>query len=465
MAPGFRRIGITGAAILVSLQVSFFGATSVGAASGGSWPVYHHDAARTGVADPGPSLTSPTKRWATPPLDGAIYAEPVVSGSIVIVATENDTVYGLDASTGKILWHNHLATPAPLSLIHSLGAPCGDIDPLGITGTPVIDQSRGEVFVAAEVDTGKSVFHHLFGLNVTNGRLMLPATPSSPPIRVGPPGLLPAAEQQRAALALGNGRVYVSYGGLAGDCGPYKGAVVSVTEDGRSPVSFIVPTTREGGIWGPSGPAISSNGDVYVAAGNGAQTDPKKPFDGSDSVTQLSPTLAKLSVFAPSGWASDNAADLDLGSSGPELLLHGKVFQIGKQGDAYLLNASKLGGVGGQLGVTHLGNCASFGGQAHAAPVIYVACNDGVRAVRVNAKGNGFDVLWHGPSAATGPPILGGGLVWVVGNDDSMYGLSPSTGKPVSHFSIPSPQAFVTPTVADGELIVETGTTVEAFGP
>jgi outer membrane protein assembly factor BamB len=447
--------------ILGSLQVSVLGATAAGAAGGGDWPVYHHDAARTGVAAAGPSLSAPTKRWATSALDGAIYAEPVVSGSIIIVATENDTVYGLAASTGKVLWHRHLASPAPLSLVDSLGhldPSCGDIDPLGITSTPVIDQRRGEVFVAAEVRTGtNTVAHHLFGLNVTDGRLMLGAT------SVDPPGLQHAVEQQRAALALGNGRVYVNYGGLAGDCGAYKGAVVSVTEGGLKPVSYIVPTTREGGMWGPSGPAISSNGDVYVAAGNSAQTDPSQPFDGGDSVTQLSPTLTKLSIFAPSTWASDNAQDLDLGSSGPELLQHGKIFQVGKRGDAYLLNASNLGGVGGQLGTTHI--CVSFGGQAYAAPTIYVACTDGVRAVRVNARGTGFDILWHGPTAATGPPILGGGLVWIVGDNGLMYGLSPTTGKTVSQFSIPPSEHFVTPTVADGELIVGTGATVEAFGP
>jgi outer membrane protein assembly factor BamB len=225
-------------------------------------------------------------------LDGAIYAEPVVSGPIVVVATENDSVYGLAASDGRVVWHRHLANPAPLSLIHSLGVNCGNIDPLGITSTPVIDQSRGEVFVVAEVDTGSNVAHRLFGLNVTNGQQMLSAT------SVDPPGLTSAAEQQRAALALGNGRVYVSYGGLAGDCGPYRGAVVSVTEDGGAPVSFIVPTTGEGGIWGPSGPAISSNGDVYVSVGNGAQTQQGQPFDGSDSVNQLSPTLVLKSRFA-----------------------------------------------------------------------------------------------------------------------------------------------------------------------
>jgi hypothetical protein len=138
------------------------------------------------------------------------------------------------------------------------------------------------------------------------------------------------------------------------------------------------------------------------------------------------------------------------------------VFQVGKTGVGYLLDASSLGDVGGQVGSTPLA-CSSFGGHAYAAPTIYIACEDGVRAVKVNAQSNGFDVVWHGPSAATGPPILGGGLVWVVGNNQTMYGLDPSTGNTVAKFGLPESKRFVTPTVAGGELLVGTGTTVEAF--
>jgi outer membrane protein assembly factor BamB len=389
-----------------------------------------------------------------------VYAEPVVIGSLVIVATENDTVYALDANSGGVVWQRNLATPAPLSLIHQLGANCGNIDPLGITGTPVIDPVRAEVFVATEIASNGSVSHQLFGLSVRSGAVMLSSVGLDP---AGPNGLPPYAEQQRAALALGNGRVYVTYGGLAGDCGPYRGAVVSVTEDGASFVSWIVPTTREGGIWAPSGPAIDASGNVFVAIGNGAQIDSTQPFDGSDSVTKLSPTLNLFDWFAPTTWADDNRADLDLGSAGPELLANNQVFQVGKSGVAYLLDANNLGHIGGQIAAQQL--CTSFGGQAYAAPTIFVACTDGVRAVRVNASGNGFDILWQGPSAATGPPIVGGGLVWVVGNDDSIYGLDPATGLIVAHLPLSASEHFTTPTVAAGKLIVATSDTIQSFGP
>ena len=69
-----------------------------------------------------------------------------MSGGRVFAATENDTVYALSASTGAVIWSRHLATPVPASSL-----PCGDIGPtVGITGTPVIDPARGEIFVVAD---------------------------------------------------------------------------------------------------------------------------------------------------------------------------------------------------------------------------------------------------------------------------------------------------------------------------
>jgi hypothetical protein len=75
--------------------------------------------------------------WSTA-LDGAVYAEPLVVHGTVIVATENDSVYSLDPANGSVLWRQHLGTPVRLSTL-----PCGNIDPLGITGTPAFDPATG----------------------------------------------------------------------------------------------------------------------------------------------------------------------------------------------------------------------------------------------------------------------------------------------------------------------------------
>ena len=100
-----------------------------------SWTTYHHDGARSGVDPDSTSPVAPTQVWQTSPaLDGKVYAEPLVYRSTVYVATENDTVYALNAANGAIVWTRHLGAPVPGSSL-----PCGNVDPVGITSTPVFD--------------------------------------------------------------------------------------------------------------------------------------------------------------------------------------------------------------------------------------------------------------------------------------------------------------------------------------
>ncbi|HEY4990702.1 MAG TPA: hypothetical protein VII33_01300, partial [Nakamurella sp.] len=67
------------------------------------WPTYHHDNARTGVASQLAPLGVLGRAWQAP-LDGAVYGQPLVIGTTVIAATENDTVYGLAVGDGHVLW-------------------------------------------------------------------------------------------------------------------------------------------------------------------------------------------------------------------------------------------------------------------------------------------------------------------------------------------------------------------------
>src|SRR5690348_13467581 len=133
------------------------------APTGTDWTTYHRDAARTGVAPAQPAAGPLSIAWRRH-LDGAVYGQPLVIGGLVIAATEGDTVYGLDRATGAVRWHVHLGTPVPLSAL-----PCGDIDPLGITGTTVYDPATRMVYAVAET-TG---FHHvLAGIAVPSGKLV-----------------------------------------------------------------------------------------------------------------------------------------------------------------------------------------------------------------------------------------------------------------------------------------------------
>ena len=198
------------------------------------WTTYHRDAARTGVAPNRPAAGPLSIAWQRR-LDGAVYGQPLVIGGLVIAATEGDTVYGLDRATGQIRWHVHLGTPVPLSAL-----PCGDIDPLGITGTTVYDRATRMVYAVAET-TG---FHHvLAGIAVPTGKLVFRRD-------IPTPDGHPRYDQQRAALLVNRGRVYVAFGGLDGDCGPYQGSINGVPASGRGPiVSYKVPTAREAGMW------------------------------------------------------------------------------------------------------------------------------------------------------------------------------------------------------------------------
>ena len=176
------------------------------AASAATWPAYHHDAARSGVGPTTPSLLPPQSAW-TAHLDGDVYGEPLVANGLVVVATENDTVYGLAAGNGSVAWSTHLGTPVPLSSL-----PCGDIDPLGITSTPVLDPAINRVFVLAEEQTaGGGVQHELVGLDAASGAVAFRRI-------IDPPGMDPVVQQQRARAGLvvraGGGRLRRSRRGL-----------------------------------------------------------------------------------------------------------------------------------------------------------------------------------------------------------------------------------------------------------
>jgi PQQ-like domain len=171
------------------------------------WTTYHRDNTRTGYLESTPDPQRLTRAWSKH-LDGAVYAEPLVVGGRVLVATEGDSLYSLDASTGQVQWHTNIGSPVPLSQL-----PCGNIDPLGITGTPVYDPVTGLVFAVAEV-SGPA--HVLVGIEVNTGQVKVRRL-------VDPPGMDPTPQQQRAALALSMGMVYIAFGGLDGDCGDYHG--------------------------------------------------------------------------------------------------------------------------------------------------------------------------------------------------------------------------------------------------
>jgi hypothetical protein len=405
--------------------------------------MYHADLARTGHIANAPNPQALTSLWKQP-LDGAVYAEPLVINGHVLVATEHDTLYSLDAQTGQVEWKTNVGTPVPLNDL-----PCGNIDPLGITGTPVYDPQTGLVFAVAEV---QGPGHILVGLDVSTGIVKVRRL-------VDPPGADPQPLQERAALALAGGRVYVAYGGLAGDCGDYHGFVVASNTDGTGDLlTFQVPTTREGGIWTPPGPVIDDQGNLYVSVGNGEAT--SGDWDHSDSVLRLSPTLQLEDGFAPQSWPSDNASDADLGSMAPVLLPDGYIFADGKLGQGYLVRADHLGGVGGQLQT--LSVCRSYGGAAVSGAAFFLPCTDGVRQLTLTVQGQ-VALGWHAQQQITGSPIIGGQTIYSLDPGGGvLYALDAATGQVRATLKIGAAPRFATPTLSQTTLFIGTLTGVVA---
>jgi outer membrane protein assembly factor BamB len=371
-------------------------------------------------------------------LDGQVYASPIVVNGVTVVATENNTVYAFDQSNRQV-WKRHLGRPSRAG-----ERPCGNIDPLGITGTPVFDKASGLVFVAPEY--GGPPRHELVALDMTDGSVRWHRS-------IDLPGVETKAMQERGALAVTGGRVWVPFGGLDGDCGGYKGRVVGVALDGSGEViAYTVPTKREAGIWAPPGPSVDAAGHLFVAVGNGESGQGDR-YDHSDSVLEIGADARLVDSFSPSSWAADNAADLDLGSQGPTLI--GKwIFIAGKSGTGYVLRQGALGGIGGQVSSAEL--CRSFGGSSVVGDVVYIPCTDGVRAVRIDDNGQ-LHVLWHASESVTGSPVVGGGRVWALDPSAGvLHSLDPRSGKSVGQVGVGVTSRFATPALYGNTVLLPT---------
>jgi outer membrane protein assembly factor BamB len=406
------------------------------------WPTDHGDPQRSGWLPTQTRFHALTRAFAVT-LDGAVYGSPILAGSSLIVATENNTVYALDANSGAQRWKKHLRTPVRRATL-----PCGNIDPLGITGTPTYDTATRRVFVVTESPDPTTVARHeIFGLDVTTGSVGM-----NRPIEV--PGTDPKAEQQRAALANdGKGNIFVAFGGLAGDCANYRGAVISLKANGaRGAKAYVVPTAREAGIWAAGGPVVGPHGFVYVSVGNGAST--SAPYDYSDSVTALWPDMRRHDIFAPSTWAPDNASDLDLGSLSPVLTRSGYILQAGKSGMGYLLWSGHLGGVGGQKYQAPL--CTAFGVAAVTGNIVYLPCSNGLTRVEVNSNAT-FTKKWT-DTRVNGSPVVGNGAVFATANG-SLY----AVGSGDAHYgsiAVGTTTRFATPALGPNKVYVGTTTGV-----
>jgi outer membrane protein assembly factor BamB len=452
-----------------------------------------------------------------------VYAQPLfVDGlggqDLVIVATEGNNVYALDATTGTQVWAKNVGTPVPQS-----DKPCGDLGPYGITGTPVIDFASRTLFFDAELlpqgssgDAGVLPVHQIFALSIDTGamkagwpvdvRAAVAAAGGNPPFNSPYHG-------QRGALAVLGGMVYVPYAGLYGSCTPpsytpnypqdtdptpYHGWVVGVSLSDPTQVRAWSTVAAGGGAWPPGG--VASDGvSLYVSTGTTFLTD--GGWAGGNAVMRLGAGAgfgAPVDYFAPGNWyALDNYAQgfgtapvvFDLPGSTPGQL----AIVFDKGGNAYLLDRAALGGIGGALdsdaaaavyATLHVATAPII-----SAPVVYTTATAAYVAVK-GACGAGTGDLtavklvpgapptlapsWCALSGAGSPMVTtsdgqSDAIVWQLGAylDNRLHAFDGDTGAAIpftgSTTTIPAMRPYNTPIAAKGRIYVPADKTVVAF--
>lgn len=290
-----------------------------------------------------------------------VYAQPLVAGGLVIVATEENQVDALDPATGALVWSDSLGTPWT-------AVDCGDLVPhVGITSTPVYDPDTHAVYVVAKTDDGSGpggVHIRLHSLDVGTGaeRAGFPVEIQGTATNTGEV-FDPYTSHQRTGLLLMGGTVYF---GTASHCdhGAYVGYVVGVTTAGGTPVLWSSESgaaDSEAGIWQSGGGLMSDGaGRIFVATGNGISP---PPGPGADPPGTLAESVVRLGVngdgtltahdfFSPANNTKLDQDDADLGSGSPVALpddfgsaAHPHLLVIaGKDGVVWLLDRDDLGG-------------------------------------------------------------------------------------------------------------------------
>jgi len=467
---------------------------------------YHADAARSGhYVVPGLTWARAADFRRDPAFDGhvpgRVYAQPLywrpagAARGVVIVATEDNLVVALDAFTGTTVWQSRLGLAVPLSKLE-----CGNIDPLGITGTPVIDERKGALYLDAMVDGEKGPRHLVFGLSLADGAV-LPGWPVDMANTLHAIGMTfnARAQGERGALTLAGDKLYVPYGGHFGECGDYRGWVVGLNLD--KPAAFAAWQTpvKMAGIWAPGG--IAFDGSHLFAAVGHTLSDSER-WNGANSVIRLPPDLhwrpEPADFFAPADWfelnrryhvlAYNNPLAIDLPGGGPGSAL---LLALDKNGKAYLLDRANLGGVGHPVLAQQVGESGllvntspaawrmdrdimvAFPGFRSTFPGVAVA-GCGVMALRISGGAQpAIKTAWCANLYGQGAPIVttsdarADPIVWIVGaeGDQELHGFRGDTGQEVfTSGKLDGLGHYVTILAAAGRLYFAGDGQVFAFG-
>ncbi len=475
---------------------------------------YHNDNARTGqylnetlLTPAGLNAGWFAKRYVLA-VDGAVYAQPLylsrvkIAGrgfhNVLFVATSHDSLYAFDADSESAspLWQvSFLDAASGVTSVSAADVGCSVIPELGITGTPVIDPVSGTIYAIAYTrESGDQYVYRLHALDVTNGAERLGS-----PAAIQPPGFVPLAQKQRAALLLSNGVVYSTWSGNC-DMGTYHGWVMAQDASRLTLSGFFNDSAGDRGssFWnGGAGPAADAQGNIYVVSANG-------DFDGDaalahydESVLRITqaPYLLAADQFTPYNKLALDTEDMDLGSSGalvlpdeagspahPHLL-----FTSGKEGRMYLLDRDALGGV--QTGSDSaalaslpdpgvhatFGSAAYFNGSIYIAPVNSPLLAFPVSGAALASTPRALSASSNGYPGAT-PSLSANGssdaMVWTITADNGGRLLAYDAGdlrvlydsNARASDQLPGYAEFSVPTIADGKVFAATDNGVAIYG-
>jgi hypothetical protein len=511
---------------------------------------YHNNLARDGTnprefALTASSVTTATfgKRFSCA-VDGAVYAQPLWVPSLsinggkhnaLLVATAHDSVYAFDADLSPCvtLWHANLLMSDHGAGSGETSVPNGDVGgstditpEIGITGTPVIASSSSTLYVVSKSEGPAGTFHQrLHALDLVTG-----SEKSGAPVDISASVLGAGYDSsgatvtfnarthhQRAALALVNGVVYITWASH-GDTDPYHGWILGYNAATLAQVSSYNLTAdgERGGVWmGGAAPAVDNANAIYLSTGNGTfdhDSNVTPNTDLGDSVVKLV-TASGVSLsdwFSPFNQGDLEDADRDLGSGGVVLLPDQSsgpahlLVTAGKEGKLYLINRDSMGrfcascnSTTGDTNVVQTFSATNglFGTPAFWHDGLYVGgVSDKLIVFPFNSTSGKFSTAPSSQSSTTfsfpgtTPSVssqgASHGIVWAI--DSSQYGVPKNAGGPAVLHAYDatnldtelwnSSQAandrdragtavkFTVPTVANGKVYIGTRSTVEAYG-
>jgi hypothetical protein len=373
---------------VLHLALAAFLAAGLSSAVSQNVLTYHNNNARTGLNSSETTLnlsnvnSTTFGKLFTLTVDGLVDGEPLylsavpISGSgthnLLIVVTENDSVYAFDADSGSQIWH--------ISTLENGETPsddrgCSQVEPvIGITSTPVISRpvgSNGVIYtVAMSKNSSGDYFQRLHALDATTGNELYngPVTitakyPGSGDNSSGGYVIFdPKQYKERSGLLQVGNTIYLTWASHC-DIRPYTGWVMgyNATTLAQKTVINVTPNGNEGAIWGAgAGLTADNSGNIFFLDANGVfdtslnSSGFPSSGDYGNAFIRLTEKggLAVADYFEMYNGVQESDSDTDLGSGGAVLLpamkdSSGTTWNLaagaGKDSNLYVVNRNTMG--------------------------------------------------------------------------------------------------------------------------